>query len=429
VELAQGHRRDEESASVKSAERAAVLAVLAVAVALIWAYPWLERHRHSLTTGGAAGPEFLVTSPFDRGPGSLRSALFAALRSDGPSIVVIRPETLVVQNPLPPLAGIRQVTVRSEHNRAEIDASALAGVPLFDVRAQSATFDNIAIRGAEVAGIRAVGEGELTLSRVRISESAVGVGIGGDVRVTLTAGELTGNRIGVELLGGGRASIADTFFKDQRDAGVWMVRALSAEPSEAHVTDSTFEGGRYGLVLGNADTRVTGGAIRGFSADGIIALGGRLEVSGVRMSDARGSGIRATGAESVVIEHNEIHDVRGLGILLQAAAYALVDDNQLYRNGYGIATLTSAPAAVKLSNNLLIAQDIDGVVVLGDSPLVMGNRALRNGFAGIRIFNLSAPGLYSKAAPLLVDNVLEDNGLAGTVFGEYTVVSAAKEGR
>jgi hypothetical protein len=131
--------------------------------------------------------------------------------------------------------------------------------------------------------------------------------------------------------------------------------------------------------------------------------------------------VHAARVDAVALTDNEIFDVRGMGMLLQAVAAGVVNDNRLYRNGYGIATITSARAAVKLTNNLLVAQELDGVVLFGDSPIVTGNRALRNGAAGIRVLNLKAFGTYTRAQPLLADNVLLDNGIDEPEFGEYVL--------
>src|SRR5262245_30082391 len=123
---------------MRAFERNAVLVILAAVVLLLWAYPWLERHRLAVGGQDTHGPEFLVTSSLDSGPGSLRAAVFAALRSEQPAVIVIRPPAIVVENPLPPLVSAQAILLRSEHGRSEIDASALLGSPLFDVRGDNA---------------------------------------------------------------------------------------------------------------------------------------------------------------------------------------------------------------------------------------------------------------------------------------------------
>jgi hypothetical protein len=325
-----------------------------------------------------------------------------------------------VQNPLPPLVSAQHIVLRSEHGRSEIDASALRGSPLFDVRGDSAAFENLAIRGASATAIRASGAGRVALDDVRVAGSSVGLSAAGDVEVKVSQVEFVDNGIGMELTGEGRTQIADSVFKDQRNAGIWFVPGAGAAGS-TEIANATFEGGRYGLVLGNGRTEVRSSAIRGFGDDGILALGGSLDVSGSRIGDGSGAGVRAAGVESIAFTDNEIFDVRGMGMLLQAVESAVVDDNRLFRNGYGIATVTSAPAAVKLTNNLLVAQALDGVILFGDSPIVTGNRALRNGAAGIRVLNLKAFGTYTRSLPLLADNVLRDNHPDQPELGEFVL--------
>jgi hypothetical protein len=402
---------------MRTLERSAVLGILATVVLLLWAYPWLATHRLALNGQAPKGPEILVTSSFDSGPGSLRAAMFAALRSDRPAVIVIRPAAVVVQNPLPPLVSAQHLLVRSEHGRSEIDASALRASPLFDVRGDSTAFENLAIRGASITAIRAAGKGRVALDGVQVAGSAVGLSVAGNVELEVSGVEFLDNGIGIELTGEGRTVVEDSVFRDQSNAGIWYVPGAGS----MEVANASFEGGRYGLVLGNGRTDVRSSAIRGFGANGILALGGTLNVSESRIGGGSGTGVHAARVDAVALTDNEIFDVRGMGMLLQAVAAGVVNDNRLYRNGYGIATITSARAAVKLTNNLLVAQELDGVVLFGDSPIVTGNRALRNGAAGIRVLNLKAFGTYTRAQPLLADNVLLDNGIDEPEFGEYVL--------
>jgi parallel beta-helix repeat protein len=114
---------------------------------------------------------------------------------------------------------------------------------------------------------------------------------------------------------------------------------------------------------------------------------------------------------------NEIQDVHAIGILVQASAATRVEGNQLYRNGYGIATvLSEPPSAVRVRDNLLLAQTVDGLIVIGDSPLVADNRVRQNRLAGIRVLDWASAGTTLRASPNLVGNELANNGVNEPVF-------------
>ncbi len=95
--------------------RIQVLSVLVGLVAALWLYPWLDAHRYQrLTTSPAT--EFVVTSAADNGPGSLREALFNAIRSESPTVIVLAANEIVVRTPLPPL-GCRPMSPRARQRR------------------------------------------------------------------------------------------------------------------------------------------------------------------------------------------------------------------------------------------------------------------------------------------------------------------------
>jgi hypothetical protein len=154
----------------------------------------------------------------------------------------------------------------------------------------------------------------------------------------------------------------------------------------------------------------------------VLTIGGTVEILNNRIWNGRGAAIRSIGLRGGVVERNDVHELGAVGILVQSSAAVIVHDNRIYRNGYGIVTvLNDVPKSVELRNNLVLAQLLDGLVVFGDSPLVAENRAVRNQAAGIRVVNLVMPSSYRAAAPLLTDNVLEENGVNEPVFSEYAL--------
>src|SRR6185503_18304774 len=107
-----------------------VLCVLTGLVVALWLYPWLDEHRYQrLST--SPGAELLVTSAANNGPGSLREALFAAIRSDAPASIVLRANELSITTPLPPLVTRSTIRIRSDGEPRTIEMAPSLGRPLF----------------------------------------------------------------------------------------------------------------------------------------------------------------------------------------------------------------------------------------------------------------------------------------------------------
>jgi hypothetical protein len=405
-------------------DRIQVLCVLAGLVAALWLHPWLDAHRYR-RLAAAATAEFYVTSAANNGPGSLREALFNALRADEPAAVVLQVRETFVSTPLPPLATRTAIRVRSDGEPRTIVAAASLTRPVFDVRAGRFELDGVAIRGASSAyAVHTTSPERATLRRVTIAGSDVGVGAAGTFELEVAESTFTGNRVGIEALGAGVTSVDTTTFRDHDEAAIWAIGAVE-QPFDASVlraASNRIEGGRYGVVLGGLTARIADNDLSGFRGDGVLTIGGAVEIVGNRIWDGRGAAIRSIGLRGGLVERNDVHELGAMGILVQSSTAAVVHDNRVYRNGYGIVTvLNDVPKTVELRNNLVLAQLVDGLVVFGDSPLVAENRALRNQAAGIRVVNLVMPSSYRAAAPLLTNNVLEENGSNEPVFSEYVL--------
>jgi hypothetical protein len=400
-----------------------VLCVLAGLVAALWLYPWLSAHRYQrLTTSPAT--EFFVTSPANNGPGSLREALFNAIRSDSPAAIVLNANEIAVTTPLPPLVR-NTIRIRSDGEPRTIRVAASLETPVFDVRAGRLELEDVVIRGAAAGyAVHTSSAERVTLRRVTIAGSNVGVRATGTFELEIDASTFEGNRIGVQALGSGTSLVQATTFREHSEAAIWAIGASTEPPDEGAIqaTGNQIEGGRFGVVLGNLHARLRDNDISGFRGDGIMAIGGSLEITANRIWDGRGAAIRSVGMQSGLVQSNDVHELGSMGILVQSATAASVYDNRVYRNGYGIVTvLNEFPASVELRNNLVLSHLADGFVIVGDSPLVADNRSIENRVAGIRLFNLVLGNSYRVAAPLLTDNVLEQNGFNEPVVSEYVL--------
>jgi hypothetical protein len=297
---------------------------------------------------------------------------------------------------------------------------------VFDVRAGKLELEGIVIRGAASGyAVHTVSPERVTLRRVTIADSDVGVRAVGSFDLEIDGATFADNRVGVEELGAGTTLVTGTTFQRHEEAAIWAIGAAEQPLDEGAIqaTGNRIEGGRFGIVLGNLRALLHDNDITGFRGDGIMAIGGSLEITGNRIWDGRGAAIRSVGMRGGLVQGNDVHEIGALGILVQAGAAAMVSDNRVYRNGYGIVTVfNDDPAAVELRNNLVLSHLVDGIVIFGDSPLVAANRSIQNRSAGIRIFNVAMANSYRVASPLLTDNVLERNGDDEPVVSEYVLL-------
>lgn len=398
-----------------------IVAVLLGVVVSLWYYPWLDSRRWTAARMEPAS-DLVVTSAVNGGPGSLREAVFSATRADVAVTILIRTDEIVLETPLPPLISRFGLTVRSAGERSTIVAPAAYDLPVFDLRAGRTVIENLAIRSAPARAISIASREPAFVRNVFISGSDVAIGASGDYRLEVTGSELTDNRIGIELLGVGQSVVSDTRFAGHDDAGLWVVGLADSASGlpDVDVENSHFSGARYGIVAANAASRIHDNEISGFSGDGILMLGGAAEVAGNQIWSGAGAAIRSVGLTEGSITGNDLHENTAIGILLQASTSVQAEENRVYRNGYGIVTVQNrSPAAVTLRGNLLVGQNVDGVVAVGDSPAIADNRMLRNGAAGIRIFHLVLPDAYIRSDPFLAGNVLDDNVWNEPVFAEY----------
>ena len=101
---------------------AGVLIIVLVGFAVLAGRLYQQREREQ-PAPARNNEEVSVTSAADRGPGSLREALFVAAASKGKLNVVIRVPTITLETALPPLTSSRGISIRchgsgSRHRRA-----------------------------------------------------------------------------------------------------------------------------------------------------------------------------------------------------------------------------------------------------------------------------------------------------------------------
>jgi hypothetical protein len=83
---------------------------------------------------------------------------------------------------------------------------------------------------------------------------------------------------------------------------------------------------------------------------------------------------------------------------------------------------------VAVVDNAVLSQRYDGIVVIGDSPMVRGNRTLNNGQAGLRVMDVSSRAAARiLALPFLEGNTVSGNLLNEVVRGDYRVETERTE--
>lgn len=372
--------------------------------------------------------EIDVTSRSDRGPGSLRAALFAALKAPHPVTIRIGVDVIDIDVPLPPIAADGTMIVGDADGpvllrRAPGNASPDA---LLRIAADDVSLHHVAIDAADKPAIVVQGDGA-HLDAISIQNASVAVeSFDGDA-LTIVTSEFSANDIGVRLGGShATATIRGNVFRDSRHSGIWVALATENPDAESDIRihDNRFFGGRDGIVAVNVRADVRGNRISGFSHAGISLLDARANVIGNQVFDSKGIGIHASGLRDSAVDDNEVARNEQVGILIVDAYGLRVDNNQVYRNGYGIAAVGMQPIDASVQRNTLASQSIDGLIAIGESPFIDGNHSIDNAQAGIRIMNLVRPGLPTIAAePRLANNTLTGNGSDDVQFGDYVVQS------
>jgi parallel beta-helix repeat protein len=161
--------------------------------------------------------------------------------------------------------------------------------------------------------------------------------------------------------------------------------------------------------------------IRGAVENGIYLMQSRSAVRSNRILGGAAGGILADRADNVRIEQNEIDHNASVGILVRSSRNAGVQRNVVYANAYGIASIFGDRGAPNvIAENLVMNHRVDGVFIVGSSPLLRANRLLQNSGAAARVLDFvpwDAPRIASD--PRFDANTLTGNTVNAAVRGEY----------
>lgn len=363
----------------------------------------------------------LVISGRDSGGGTLREAITAAARHKGRVRIVINTARIVLLSPLPSLVNADGVVVDALGSRCEIDAAAIGAIPVLQIAAPGSTISGLRIRNARDAAIL-VRAPRVTLRDVQVHDSADGIVLSGARGTLIERALLERNTNGVRVDGTSPgATIRGCTFRRHDGAGIWAVTGARNDAVGLRVENNTFRDDRVSIVLVNLAAAVTKNDIRGAVENGMYFMQSRSSVRSNRILGGRGGGILGDRADNLRVEQNEIDHNGAVGIMVRSCRNAGVQRNVVYANAYGIASIFGDPAAPNvIADNLVMSHRIDGVFIVGSSPLLRSNRLLQNGGAAARVLDFvpwSGPRIASD--PRFDANTLTGNKLNQAVRGEY----------
>lgn len=397
------------------------LAVFLGVAALIFA-GWALESRHSAGRHLSNTVTVSVTSGADRGPGTLREALFIVATAPGPARVSLDVPRITLSTPLPPIVNSHGVHIVAHRAGSVIEARALRGGPVLDVAAANVSLDGFTIRDCRGTAIlvRAV---HVSLQSMTLASCDVGVDVAGNAHdLLIEHNRFADDRIGVRFSGSSPdTTVAANRFSGDREAGVWAVRgAAGLRAGAISVRENRFDRDHSGIVSGNINILIEHNQIAGAHSSAVDVVGAGAIVRGNRVSGGAGMGILADGAHAAVIEDNEINGLAAYGIMVRDSSDTLVRANRLYNCAYGMAFVlgdTRDPSTAV--DNVIMEPRYDGIDVIGDAPILRRNHVLEPHAFALRVEDFEGPGGHKVvSAPFLDHNS----------FGPPSATVAARQG-
>ena len=402
-----------------------VLVVLAGAAAFVWWY----RMGHSAPATGAPEVTAIVSNGNDRGPGSLREALFVITSAKEPATISIRTARIALETALPPIVTSRGVKiVAAQPGGVEIDAAALKANAVLDVASANTSLEGITIRNCSGAAVLLRAE-RFRLSGSAVEDCDVGVDIAENAaEALLEQSRFARNRIGVRFAAATRnTSLVKNQFSAHKDAGLWAVRSVpDGSSTPIAIRDNRFSDDRAGMIIGNVSLLVERNEIVNAREAAIHVVGAGATVRNNRITGGASMGIVAENARSIVIENNELDGLAAYGIMVRGSGNTLVRGNRMHNCGYGMAFVLGAvgEAPSTAVSNTIIQPRFNGIDVIGDSPVLRQNQVLQPHALALHVEDFQPPaGAKVTSRPFLDSNTL---GAPDTSVATNARASSAK---
>jgi hypothetical protein len=348
-----------------------------------------------------------VTNAGDRGPGTLREALFIVAAAGDPTTISIEVPKIDLETALPALVnghGVRLVGLSG----AKIDARALDSGPVLDISGPNTSIEGVAIVNCPASGIlvRAV---RFRLSTSTFESCDVGVEVVDNTSDTLLErNHFHKNRLGVRFAGSGHNSVvASNEFTEDKDAGVWAVRSAPDSHDEViGIHDNKFTEDGAGIVAGNIPVLAERNDFINSHEAAVHLVGAGAVIRANRISGGASMGIVAENARGAVIEENELEGVTAYGVMVRGSSDTLVRANRLHNCGYGLAFVLGNPHSISTAiDNTIIEPRFNGIDVIGDSPNLRRNQVLRAHAYALHVEDFQPPsGPKVQSLPFLDNN-------------------------
>jgi hypothetical protein len=389
---------------------------------------WYEKQ--SPAAEAAAGNTLVnVTNGGDRGPGTLREALFIVAAAKGSATVTITVPRITVQTALPPLVNPHGVSLVARPPGALVDAHALASGAVFDIAGPNTSIEGLHVSNCPGAAIllRAV---RFHLRASTIDGCDVAVEVAENASETLLEGNhFAQNKIALRFGAAGHNTVVDkNEFANDKEAAVWAVRSgsdVSGDPINVH--DNRFSDEHTGIVAGNMPILVERNDFFNSQEAAVHLVGAGAVIRGNRISGGAGMGVVAENVRSAIIDNNEIDGLAAYGVMVRGSANALVRGNRVHNTGYGLAFVlgdTKSPSTAV--ENTIIETKFNGIDVIGDSPILRRNQVLRPHALALHVDGFSPPGGQKvQAQPFLDNNTFDKGGWTASTANPPAPASSA----
>jgi hypothetical protein len=360
-----------------------------------------------------------VTNAGDRGPGTLREALFVVATATSQSSISIEVPKNRLETTLPPLVNGHGVKLLGQSSGVQIDAQALGAGPVFDIAGPNTSIDGIIIRNCPAAGIL-VRSVRFRLSASTIASCDVGVEVADNASDTLLEGNhFLKDRLGVRFGAAGHNSIvANNEFRGDKDAGLWAVRGAPESYDDAiAIHDNKFTADGIGIVAGNIAVLVERNVFFAARDADVQVVGAGAVIRENRINGGVSMGIVAENARGADIDRNELEGLAAYGVMVRGSSNTLVRGNRLRNCGFGLAfVLGDARGVSTVVGNTIIEPKFNGIDVIGDSPVLRHNEVLRAHAYAFHVEDFQSPnGKKVHSQPFLDDNNFGDGPVtAGT---------------
>lgn len=386
------------------------IGVLIVLAAFVLLGRWYSQQRASPALAPASAT-VAVTSSADRGPGTLREAIFVADTAASPARIVVRVSRIALESALPPIVNPHGIAIAVPPGGLEIDAHALKGAgPVFDIDADRAVLSGLLIHNCPGSAVL------VRAARFRLSSSTIeGCDVGVEVASSASAvgierNVFQHNRIGIRFAAPSTdTEVVKNQFNDNSTAGVWLVASEAITGDAIRVHDNQFQGGPAGVVLGNVPAVLEHNDFSGQREAAVHVIGSGAVIRSNHISSGVAAGIEVENARGALIEGNELDHLNGYAILLRGAADTLVRANRIHSCGYGMAfVLGDGQRPNTAADNTFIDLSYNGIDVIGESPILRHNQVLQARAFPLHVTDFSAPnGTRVRAQPLLERNSFE----------------------